>query len=164
MLSHHALDFGELCIDGDRLRTLRDGGIGILEAMSGERADDRAAFADASALDILQQTCERYGRRGLTKDAFEFRERLLRAQELFIAALVEPAPGLALRVQRQRPGGRIADAYGRCDRFRILDRFSSHARRRAGRLIADHDGAARRDLFAMKGALAVAVRTSARLD
>ena len=58
MFAYHAFDSGKLRLDGERLRAPRDGNIGVLKSVAGERADDGAALADLPEFEVLQHAGE----------------------------------------------------------------------------------------------------------
>lgn len=59
--ANHPLDGPELRINRHRLCALRDRGVWILEAVTGERTDNGAPFPDAPKLEILHYTSKAGG-------------------------------------------------------------------------------------------------------
>lgn len=77
--------------------TLADGGIGVFQAIAGERADDAAPFGNLAGLNIAQYPCNRRGGGGFAEDTFLFRQQGLGGEDFLIGTLIEPAAGFLLR-------------------------------------------------------------------
>jgi hypothetical protein len=71
----HPLDRAQFRVHRERLRTLRDGNIGVLQTVPGQRADDGAALADLPELEVLQHAGERNGGSRLAEQALRLREQ-----------------------------------------------------------------------------------------
>ena len=74
MFADHPLDRPQLRIYRYRLRALRDGDVWIFQTVPGQRADDDAALADLSELEVLQHAGQRNGGSRLAEQALGLRK------------------------------------------------------------------------------------------
>src|SRR5690606_37585449 len=112
--------------------------LGVLEAVTGHREDDRRILPDHPRLSPLEETRDRDRRRGLGEDADLGGEDALGAKNLGIAEHAEVAVAVGVRREREVPRRRVADADRARDSLRVLHDLAANDRRAALSLEPEH--------------------------
>src|SRR5579862_5199965 len=110
----------------------------IFEAVAGEDARDRGAFAQPALARPPEHAGDRRRGRRLDEDAFLLREQGARGEQLLVAHGLESAAGFLDRGDGAVPRGRPADPDRGRDGLRPIDRMSQDEGRRSSRLEPPH--------------------------
>src|SRR3954447_24308230 len=133
LLEHSPLDGAEVVLAVDHRGGFGEGGVGVLEAMAGEDADD--GLRGRRVLDgreaVGEEAGDGGGAGGLAEDAFVVGEPAVGVQDLFVGDGGDAAAGGGKGGHRLLPAGWVADPDRRGDGLRVLDRLAADQRRRA---------------------------------
>ena len=128
-------------LDHDGVAEVFHRGVGILEAMAGERADHDRAGLDTAGRAVLDEPRHRR-RRGRLGENSRRGNQSIGGEDFRIGDHVNDAAGFVARGNRLLPAGRIANFDRGRNRIGIIDRMADNDRRRLSRLIAHHLGKA----------------------
>src|SRR5262245_33325068 len=112
--------------------------LGVLEAVTGERAHDGLVPVDQPTGGRLEEPGDGGRRRRLHETSFRRRQEAVRVDDLGVAHRPDLAARLVPRRDRALPVRRVADADRGGDRLGMRDGLAVHERRRPERLPSEH--------------------------
>src|SRR5579862_3032721 len=119
---------------------VRHGGVGVFQSVAGQCHDQRRAFGENAACQMLAEARNAGSRGGLDEDPFLRREKFVGVENFGVAHHVDQPARLIAGGFGEFPTCRIADANGGGDGLRFLDRMTAHDGRGALGLKPDHFG------------------------